>query len=364
MKIAIDITPLEKERVLWHRVRGTGFYIENLKKALECYFTENQYNFFTRGEKLPKDLDLVHYPYFEPFFLTLPIRKPAKAVITIHDLIPLVFREHFPVGIKGRLKWEIQRFSLKSVDAIITDSESSKKDIIRLTGVKNTKIHVVFLAPASEFRQINDTLLLRSIREKYNLPDKFALYVGDVTWNKNLPRLIEAIKSVDIPLVMVGKALISEDFDKSNPWNSDLVKVQEIVKDSSQIIRLGFIPTGDLVAIYNLATVFVMPSLYEGFGLPVLEAMACGVPIVVAKTSSLPEIAGQAALWVDPYNTESITDGIKEVLKNKAIRDELIKKGFSQVKKFSWQKTMEKTVMVYENVFPGSRSHSDPGSVK
>ncbi|MBI5465108.1 glycosyltransferase family 4 protein, partial [Candidatus Gottesmanbacteria bacterium] len=320
-----------------------GFYIENLKKALEEYFPENKYIFFTRGELLPKDLDLVHYSYFEPFFLTLPLLKKFPAVVTIHDLIPLVFSEHFPAGIKGRLKWEIQKFSLRNVSAIITDSQSSKNDIMRFTGIDESKINVVYLAPGKEFRKLE-------AGKKYQLPDKFALYVGDATWNKNLPKLIEAMELVKIPLVMVGKALVQTDFDKTNPWNQDLTKVQEMANKNKKIIRLGFIPTDDLVKVYNLATVFVMPSIYEGFGLPILEAMACGCPVVTAKTSSLPEICEKAAIMVDPYDVNDIVRGIREVLNNRLVHYTLQKEGLMQAKKFTWEKTARETVAVYKKV--------------
>ncbi|MCL4382898.1 MAG: glycosyltransferase family 4 protein [Patescibacteria group bacterium] len=351
MKIAIDITPLKEERVLWHRVRGTGFYIENLKKSLETYFPQNQYLFFTRKEKLPQDVDLIHYPYFEPFFLSLPIFKGKKTVVTVHDLTPLVFPQYFPSGIRGRLKWGVQKCLLKKAEAIITDSENSKQDIVRLTGFPKEKVHVVYLAPAAEFRQIKDTLLLDRIREKYKLPKEFVLYVGDVTWNKNLPRLLEAVKTLDFPLVLVGKALTADNYDKDNVWNQDLVKVQTLAKNNTRILRLGFVPTEDLVVLYNLATVFVMPSIYEGFGLPVLEAMACGTPVVASKTSSLPEICGEAAILVDPYDRENLAKAIEKVVKDTKERNLLVEKGLIQASKFSWEKTTKETMRIYKKIY-------------
>jgi glycosyltransferase involved in cell wall biosynthesis len=346
MKIALDITPLSSG----HKVRGVGSYTENLIKALKNYDQQNSYIFFTRGEKLPKNIDLVHYPYFEPFFLTLPLRKEFPTVVTVHDLIPLVFPDKFPAGIRGKIKWEIPKFSLKTARVIITDSESSKKDIMRFTGIDDRKIHVVYLAPAPEFRQLAAGSWQLEIRRKHNLPEKFILYVGDATWNKNLPRLIEAAKKIRIPLVMVGKALVESNFDKDNPWNQDLIKVQKLADENKQIIRPGFVLTEDLVALYNLATVFVMSSIYEGFGLPVLEAMACGLPVVTSNTSSLSEICGEAAVMVDPYSINSIAEGIEKVIKDKKIREELIKKGFEQAKKFTWEKTVKETVAVYKKV--------------
>lgn len=351
MKIAIDISPLKTGHFLQHRVRGTGFYLNNLKKSLLKYYPDNKYIFFTRGEKLPENVDLVHFPYFEPFFLTLPIYKKYKTVVTVHDLTPIVFSKHFPRGIKGELKWQMQRYALKRVNLIITDSNSSKEDINRCTSIPASKIHVVYLAAGEEFKEIhNSESKIQNLRKKYNLPERFVLYVGDATWNKNLPRLMRAVKSLKLPLVMVGKALVSKDYDRSNPWNNDLVKGQQEAETNPLVARIGFIPTDDLVAIYNLATVFVMPSLYEGFGLPVLEAMSCGCPVITSREGSLEEIAKDAAYYVDAYSTDSIAEGIKEVFSNTKLQKELSDKGLAQSKKFSWKKTAEETIKVYKKV--------------
>lgn len=347
MKIAIDISPLQTG----HKVRGAGFYLENLKRALVKYYPQNEYKFFTRGENLPEDVDLVHFPYFEPFFLALPIYKKYLTVVTVHDLTPIVFKKHFPRGLKGEIKWQMQKYALKKANAIITDSNCSKKDIIKRVGVPAERVSVIYLAAGEEFKIIhNSEFIIRNLRKKYNLPEKFVLYVGDVTWNKNLPRLVEVVKSINVPLVMVGKALVSEDFDRNNPWNKDLVKVQDLAKDDKNIIRLGFVPTEDLVTIYNLATVFVMPSLYEGFGLPILEAMSCGCPVITTKQGSLGEVAGDAALYVDAYSKEDMTKGIKEVFENPILQKKLMLEGLKRINEFSWKKAAGETLEVYKKV--------------
>src|SRR3989344_319355 len=342
MKIAIDISPLEKSSLLAHRVRGTGFYIDNLKKSLLKYFPQNKYIFFTRGENLPKDINLVHYTYFEPFFLNLPGIKTQKTVVTVHDLTPLVFKKFFPAGIKGNFKWQIQKLGLKTANAVITDSESSKKDIIKYTGLPSSRVNVVYLAAGEEFKRI------KNIKNKYNLPEKFVLYVGDVTWNKNLPRLIEAVKKINVSFVMIGSAIMQKNFDRSNPWNQDLSKILKLTEDDKKIIKLGFVSQEDLVAIYNLSTVFAMPSLYEGFGLPILEAMSCGCPVVTTKEGSIQEIAGEAAYYVNAYDVDDIANGIGELFFSQKLQQELSEKGLIQAKKFSWKKTAEETIGVYE----------------
>jgi len=346
MKIAIDVSPLETG----HKVRGVGFYLLHLKSALLKYFPDNNYVFFQRGDKLPEDISLVHFPYFEPFFLALPIYRKFKTVVTVHDLTPIVFPKAFPRGIKGEIKWQMQRFALKQADAVVTDSESSKKDIQKYVGVRENKIHVVYLAAGEQFRKLEIKNLKLEIAKRYGLPDRFALYVGDVTWNKNLPRLIDAAKQAQIPLVMVGKSLASEDYDKNNPWNADLNKVYELASGDKNIIRLGFVSQEELVQLYNLATVFLMPSLYEGFGLPILEAMACGCPVITSKEGSLPEVAMDAAFYVDAYDVENIAAGIKKVFDNQKLQKELEEKGLENIKQFSWEKTAKKTLDVYKIV--------------
>ncbi|MDO8621169.1 MAG: glycosyltransferase family 1 protein [Candidatus Levybacteria bacterium] len=351
MDIAIDVSPLIDARNLAHRVRGTGFYIENLKKSLLQYYPRNKYTFFTRGENLPKDTDLVHYPYFEPFFLTLPIYKKYKTIVTVHDLTPLVFPKFFPRGIKGELKWQLQKIALRRADAIITDSQSSKKDIVKKAGISDSKINVVYLAATESFRKFNPfDRRIAKVKKKFGLPDKFILYVGDVTWNKNLPRLVEAVNKINLPLVMAGKALVDKYFDKTNPWNQDLIKVQELAKGRNNIFSLGFVETEDLVSLYNSATLFTMPSIYEGFGLPILEAMQCGCPVVTTKEGSIREVTGEAGFYVDAYDINDISNGIKKVFTSDTLGEELSKKGIIQAKKFSWEKTAEETLNVYKKV--------------
>ncbi len=348
MNIAIDLTPLSDSRLLSHRVRGTGFYLQNLKKSLLSFSSENNYVFFNKGDGINKKIDLIHYPYFEPFFITLPFYEKHKTIVTVHDLTPLVFPTHFPPGIKGKLKWKIQKMNLKKSDRILTDSHSSKKDIVQFTGINTDNIDVVYLAAGDEYQQMADGKWQTKIRDKYNLPEKFVLYVGDATWNKNLPRLIKAVCKSKIPLVMVGKTLVEKNYDKSNPWNHDLVETQKLISETENVNTLGFISTDDLVSLYNQASVFVMPSIYEGFGLPILEAMQSGCPVITTKEASLPEVAGDAAFYVDAMSTINISDGISEVFENTKLQGELSKKGFQQAKKFSWKKTADKTIEAYE----------------
>ncbi len=187
------------------------------------------------------------------------------------------------------------------------------------------------------------------------MPDKYVLYVGDATWNKNLPRLLEAVKKAEVPLVMVGKTLAEEISDTTNPWNSDVLLTQQLARENKNVHILGFVPTEELVSLYNNAVVTAIPSLYEGFGLPILEAMSCGSPVVTSKKGSISEVADEAAWYVDPYSTSSIASGIGEVFYNVRLQQTLTEKGLLQAKNFSWEKTARETLDVYEKTF----YHSD-----
>lgn len=347
MKIAIDVSPLQSG----HKIRGVGFYVSYLKKALLEFYPEHEYVFFEKQSEIPSSVDIVHYPYFDPFFLTLPLRRGHKTIVTVHDLIPIIFPQNFPAGIKGDLKWQIQKYNLRTVDAIITNSQTSKKDIVNIVGIPEEKITVTYLAAGEEFKPKEHAKNeLESIKKKYNLPEKFILYVGDVTWNKNVPILLKAIENTNIHLVMVGKSLVAEKVDSSNVWNKSLIESQQLARANSNVQRLGFLPTEDLIALYNLATVFVFPSVYEGFGLPIIEAMQSGCPVITTKGGSLEEVGGDAALYFDGTDSQALAKVINKVIDSDSLRKELIAKGLIQAACFSWQKTAEQTIAVYNEV--------------
>ena len=202
MRIAVDISPISKSSTSAHKVRGVGAYINMLVDNLKRIDNANEYA-FVEDKRFPENVDLIHYPYFDPFFKTLPI-SAKKFVVTIHDLTPLVFPQHFPSGVKGKINWQIQKQILKKAAKIVTDSDRSGEDVQRLVGVSQDKVQTVYLAVDKNFKKISDKKELNKVSEKYNLPKEFLLYVGDATWNKNLPRLIEAVKNTKHKLVIVG----------------------------------------------------------------------------------------------------------------------------------------------------------------
>ena len=343
-KIAIDTSGISEK----YGIRGTGFYTKRLIKAFQKINTKNcrinSFNFKEASKEKLLSQSLLHYPYFDPFFPTLPLKKVKPTITTVHDLIPLKFPRRFPRGIRGEIKWQKQKFSLKSSTAIITDSESSKKDIYKITGFDQQNIHVIYLAPDEKFKVLKKEKLNQTAK-KYNLPQNYILYVGDLNWNKNLPGLIKAfsgLKERDYYLVIVGKAFLNKNLAE----RITLVKLIKKLNLYKRVKFLGFISTQELAVIYNLAKVYCQPSFYEGFGLPVLEAMACGCPVVSSDTSSLPEIAGEAALLVKP-RTEEIAKGLEKVIQSEKLQKKLKEEGLLQAKKFSWQKTASQTLEIY-----------------
>ena len=173
MRIAIDITPLSSA----HKDRGVGKYTKLLVESLQKYESKHSYTLFERGKKVPENIDVVHYPHFDPFFLTLPLIKTKPTVVTIHDLIPIKYPDKFPRGIRGEVKWQIQRYSLTSATRIIADSASSKRDILKHVGYDQNNISVVHLAP--------DPAIIAGAGNGSERR-KFLIYVGDLNWNKNI----------------------------------------------------------------------------------------------------------------------------------------------------------------------------------
>lgn len=330
MKIAINTSSLSSNS----KIRGIGFYTSRLIAELEKNSSLQLIKF---EKKIPQGIKLVHYPGFNPFQFSFPLINSLPYIVTIHDLIPLLFPLHFPPGIKGKLRWLIQRRLLLSAAKIITDSKSSQKDIIALTEIPAEKIHVIYLAAGKEFKPLKPI-------NKFSLPEKFVLYVGDVNYNKNLPSLIQVCLENHYPLVLAGKQILEKNYDHSHPENQDLIKVQALIQaNPGKIIPLGFVSTPDLVSLYNLATTYVQPSLAEGFGLPVLEAMACGCPVLTSRAGSLPEICQGVDLEFNSLN-------LKRCWQSPGLRLKMSKQGLTQAAKFSWEKTARETIKVYESI--------------
>lgn len=371
MKVAIDSGPLTSGDA----VRGIGTYTRELIQALN-----EKTPLRPTSREAPRDFagqakgsirqtqgklkievvdfksadlsgyDLLHFPYFHPYFLTLPFSKKNKWVITIHDLIPLIYPEHFPPGLKGKIKFLIQRLSLGKVEGIIAVSETTKKDIVRLLGVPGQKIEVIYEAPREIFKKMEIGNWKLETKKRYGLPERFVLYVGDVNYNKNILALADACKIAKVSLVIVGKQAASSDIDFAHVENRPFAVFLEKYGEDPGIIRLGYVSDSDLVAIYNLATVYCQPSFYEGFGLPILEAFACGCPVVASRTQALVEIGEGAALFADPLDPKVIAEKISHLCEDSELRATLIRKGWQRVKDFSWTKISKETIAFYRKI--------------
>lgn len=342
IKVLIDVRPLDSG----HAVRGVGMYTRFLSEALEKHPEVDVYR--SSLDNTPKTIDIVHYPFFDLFFPTLPWFKHAKTFVTIHDVIPLIFPEFYLPGKRGRLAFIQQKLALKNVAGIITDSETSKRDIMQHLSVPSKKISVVSLA-ANPFLEPVSGSELQSFRKKYKLPNQYLLYVGDINYNKNLPQLIKALKFLppSIQLVCVGKNFRVQDIPE---WH--MVEAQMALSNVAK--RVLFLPDilsddyASLSALYSGAAVYVQPSLYEGFGLPVLEAIRCETPVVAAGNSSLLEI-GDNAVHFTGNTAEELARGIQTILDfTPAQRKAWITKALQKERQFTWQKTAQGTIEAYK----------------
>ncbi|MCL5962572.1 MAG: glycosyltransferase family 4 protein [Chloroflexi bacterium] len=294
-------------------------------------------------------IDVVHYPYF-----AAPLVCSARVVVTVHDLIPLMLDEY-----KGSAAVRAYSFLVatgaKSAAGIVADSECTRRDIVRLLKIPEQRVRVVYLAPKEDFRRIADASLAEATRRKYDLDTDFVFYLGGLDVRKNVGRLIQAFARFKresdnrVKLAIAGKPISQSSLF---PNLKDVVK-KEGIADS--VIFLGKVPEEDCPALYNAARLFVYPSLYEGFGLPPLEAMACGTPVVCSNASSLPEVVGDAAITVDPTNVDALAQAMRHVLGSVELQEQLRQKGLQRAQRFTWKKTAEQTLAAFEEFGRGIR---------
>lgn len=365
-------------RYLQRRTTGIERYLSELIKNLargnasslfSLYFmrhepitlTTRQKNFFSYRTRFPtrnrflrilweqfwlaielkrKHIDVFHGPSFvAPFFTS------CKIIITIHDLAFLTYPESFTL--ENKLYFTVfLKHSIKQASRIIADSHATKKDIIQYFHVPENKIRVIHLGVDAIFSRQPDAP--EFLKTKYSLHQPYILFAGLITPRKNLERILTAFadfkskyKTQHI-FVIVGE----------KGWLYDsvfaLIKKLGIEKD---IRYIGHVPDEELPFFYSAADMLTFPSLYEGFGLPILEAMACGCPVITSKVSSMPEVAGRAALLIDPFSVAEIADAMKSLVFDSELRSKLIEAGFKRAKQFPWQKTAEATFKVYEECY-------------
>ena len=335
MKVVFDVRHSDTAKA----GRGIGVYGDELQRALKKQFQQDTFLLLEQGE-LPANTDIVHYPSIDFFRRSLPLRFPKKSVVTVHDVIPLKYPEHYPPGLKGKLKGAIQLARLRRADALITDAEATVRDIVRFTGFERSKITPIPLAPRSIFSR-----KIRSLRP-LGLTGRFFLYVGDVGWNKNIIRLGLAIQKTAFPIVLVGRSFrqAPTDHQELKEFNMFFSSFRE----HPQFIFAGYVSDHVLVQLYRRATALILPSRDEGFGLPVLEALAAGCPVVASDIPVLREIGHRVVRYIDQNDEHDIAEAMKQVVSLKTVdRSRLIRKGKEHAKQYTWEKTARETMRVY-----------------
>lgn len=345
LNVVVDTSPLDND----HAYRGIGMYTRLLIEHLRAIPDIKVIHTSQEDHGIVKP-DVVHYPYFDLFFATLPLTHPAPAVVTIHDVIPLLFPKAYRPGVKGRLRLQRQKLALHKAKAIITDSEASKQDIIKKLGVAAEKVHVIYLAANPQLEKARPETIAK-VRRQYQLPTQYLLYVGDINYNKNIPQLIKTLKYLpdDLHLVLVGRNFKPQDIPEWQ-WIETQIAMSNV---EPRIHFINDLPPDQpeiLSALYTGALAYIQPSLYEGFGLPVLEAMQCRTPVISSQNSSLTEVGGEHVLYTEP-EAEAIAEHIKNILEwTDSRRDSWLRDAYNWSHTFSWQKTAEQTAAVYRSV--------------
>ncbi len=289
--------------------------------------------------------DLAHVPYW-----AAPLRSPVPLVVTVHDLTPLLQLE-YRRGAAARLYNALVTASARGANHVITDSVASKLDIVKHLGIVPEAVTAVYLAATPQYRPGENSLVDMAVLKKYNLPDFYVLYLGGYELHKNVTTLLLAYTYVgqavgsDYPLVLAGKK--PEKASASFPDYDTYIGQLQI---GDYVRWIGFVDEEDKPVVYRNADTFVFPSRQEGFGLPVLEAMACGTPVVTTDCASLPEVVGEAGFAVDPDDARGMAGAIISTLIQDNLRAELKQKGLEQAKKFSWEKTATETAVIYDQV--------------
>jgi glycosyltransferase involved in cell wall biosynthesis len=371
LRIGFDLTGL------WRPATGVFVYAIELARNLLSLDDRNKYTFFFSSEVHPEfrdvngkfkavvipvreeviskqfvmgvlcntlRLDVIHFPSFPP-----PLLCFRRCIWTLHDATAWLYSE--TQDWKARLYFrDLGARTANSSRAIVTVSNESKRDIVATLRVPENKVRVIHEGiDAQVFHRVCDRALLDSVRARYGLAERFVLTVATLEPRKNLPFLVQAYRRLGeatrpgIALVIVGR----------KGWKTQAM--DRCLTDSGEgVLVTGFVPREDLVALYSLADVFVLPSLYEGFGFPPLEAMACGCPVIVSNRGALPEIVGNAALLIDPEDLNSLVAALQSVLTDSTLRAALVDKGLARVKEFSWRTAASKTLDLYSEVVEGA----------
>lgn len=363
---------IEAERANLPQKTGVEVYAQQLIKQLANLDSKNQYVLYFRTKpqdwfyKLPSNFKLRVIPF--PKFWTqlriswemmwrpvdvlailasaLPIWHPKNSVVTVHDVAWKMFPEAFTPFMRRYLEWSTN-FAVRKAVKVIAVSESTKKDLVKYYQISPEKIEVIHLAAGDQFMPRNYEQA-QPVLDKFGLTyKKYILFVGTIQPRKNIPRLVDAFiklkkeNHIEEKLVIVGK----------KGWLWEPIEKKILDSGLGQSVKvLDYVSDEDLPLLYAGASLLTLPALYEGFGLPPLEAMLSGVPVVVSDVSSLPEVVGDAGVLVDPDSVDSIARGLLQVLTDRELRAQMVAKGLEQAKKFSWERTAKKTLELIESL--------------
>ncbi len=374
-RIAIDYTPA------YEQGGGIGRYVRELTSALSQIDTKNKYRLFVAGtskndlpiplslnfnwspttitppwlariwhrarlpipiELMTGRIDLLH----ATDFVLPPTLPTTKTLLTVHDLSFVRVPETASPSLKAYLDRVVPR-SVKNANHILADSKATKNDLIEIYHTPADKITVLLSGVDERFKPIENQDFLNNVRQKYGLTElDYVLSVGTVQPRKNYSRIILALKQLHNQGIHIHYAIAG-----GKGWLED--EMYQTIKETSleeYVHLLGFVDDQDLPALYSASSCLVITSLYEGFGLPILESMACGTPVITSNLSSLPEVAGEAGILIDPYNVDELVKNLKTILQNTAYKDQLTQAGYEQVKKFTWEKSAQHLKSVYENL--------------
>ncbi|MDD4351728.1 MAG: glycosyltransferase family 1 protein [Candidatus Gracilibacteria bacterium] len=371
MRIGIDT------RMYSPKFTGIGRYVKELIDHITKLDTENEYILFFNDEEYSQymapnarvskrrvkakhyslaeqtsftkalnteELDLVHFTHFNA-----PILYKKPSIVTLHDLTLTKFPDEERSNFVKKFGYQMTiKNIVQKAKRIITVSANTKEDTVQYLGAKIEKIKVIYEGVGSEFKPIQDAAALSAVKQKYGITKPFFLYVGAWRKHKNLVMLVKAFNlfknshGLDYQLVIAGG---------NQDQNSEVLKTIQDFGLKAHIVTPGYIDDLDLPALYSAATAFTFPSLYEGFGLPILESMACGTATLLANSSSMPEVAGQDnAIFFDPNSMEQIAENMYKIVTDEALRTSLEQKGLERAKQFTWQKMAEQTLAIYKEV--------------
>lgn len=366
MRIGIDARMID-----W---AGVGRYTRNLLSNLAKIDTKNEYVIFSlpqcRGY-IPKADNFIIQQVSQPVFsmssqlswarevskanlaifhsplYAVPLLLSQHTVVTIHDLIPFIFPDNLPSKAAQISYTTMMKLATKKTSRIIAVSEHTKCDLMERFDVPENRIRVIYEAADENYRILRGQKMIEAALQRYGVTKDYFLWVGNYKPYKNLVRLIQAFAdflkqtSADVQLLLVGPR------DKRFPEAQKMIAKLGM---EGTIIQAGYVQETDLVALYNAARGFILPSLYEGFGLTLLEAMACGTPVICSKRASIPEIAGSAVLYINPESIEDMGFAMKRLITEEKLHNELKQKGLKQSKKFTWSKAAKQTLEMYKEI--------------